>query len=118
MSTDSPNYELPKDVKDKVEEAQKPRKQKQYVYMVVFDPKLEEHFKIVKIEFQHLSHKHPLMKRTAAIFADEEYAKQFYNFVIINAKKLDETRKEVALEQMKQQQENEANKTTLEKLSD
>ena len=118
MSTDyTPELAYAEGSKNK-EEVQKPRKQKKYIYLVVFDPKLEEHFKIVPMQFEHLSYKHPLIKKTGAIFADEEYAKQFYNFVVTNAKKVDEERKKIALEQMKQQQENEANKTTLEKLSD
>ena len=105
-------------VKQDKEEVQKPRKTKQYVYLIVYDPNIEEHFKIVPIEFRQLSYKHPLIKRTGAIFADHEYAKQFYNFVVTNAKKVDEERKQFALEQMKQQQENEAKKTTLEKISE
>ena len=91
---------------------------KKKVYLIVFDPNAEDKFKIVPIEFRQLSYKHPLLKKTGAIFADEEYAKQFYNFVVTNAKKQDEERKEIVMEQIKQQQENENNKTTIEKMSE
>lgn len=91
---------------------------KKKVYLIVFDPKEESKFKIVPIEFRQLSYKHPLLKKTGAIFADEEYAKQFYNFVVTNAKKQDEERQQLAMEQIKQQQEKENNKTTIEKMSE
>ena len=93
----------------------KSAKSKQYVYLIVYDPKEESKFKIVSIEFKHLSYKHPLIKKTGAIFADEEYAKQFYNFVVTNAKKQDEERKKLAMEQIKQEQEAQANKRILDK---
>ena len=110
-------------VSEKVKEkVQKPHKQKKYIYLVVFDPNLEEHFKIVPMQFEHLSYKHPLIKKTGAIFADEEYAKQFYNFVVTNAKKVDEERKKyeeaqkkAAAEQIKEQFEKEQSKRILDK---
>ena len=115
MSTDNTTELAYAEGSKSKEKAQKPHKQKKYIYLVVFDPKLEEHFKIVPMQFEHLSYKHPLIKKTGAIFADEEYAKQFYNFVVTNAKKVDEERKKVAAEQLKQQFEKEQSKRILDK---
>ena len=60
------------------------------VYLVVYAPDEPSKFKIHPIEFHTLSWKHPMIKKTGAIFADEEYAKQFYNFIVQNVKKQDE----------------------------
>ena len=62
------------------------------VYLVVYAPDEPSKFKIHPIEFHTLSWKHPMIKKTGAIFADEEYAKQFYNFIVQNVKKQDEER--------------------------
>ena len=91
---------------------------KKKVYLIVFDPKAESKFKIVPIEFRQLSYKHPLLKKTGAIFADEEYAKQFYNFVVTNAKKQDEEREKIAVENVRQHLEAEANKPTIEQIKE
>lgn len=120
MSTDKLSEITEEDiakVSEKVKEKeQKPHKQKKYIYLVVYAPEEEEsHFKIVPMQFEHLSYKHPLIKKTGAIFADEEYAKQFYNFVVTNAKKVDEERKKHAMEQIKQQMEIEKSKRILDK---
>lgn len=65
------------------------------IYLVVYNPNAEDKFKIEPIEFKSLSWKHPLIKKAGAIFADEEYAKQFYNFVVTNVKKQDEDNKAI-----------------------
>lgn len=90
------------------------KKQKK-VYLVVYAPDTEEKFKIVPIQFEHLSYRHPLIKKTGAIFADEEYAKQFYNFVVTNAKKQDEERKQIAAENVKKQLDEQSKKRILDK---
>lgn len=103
MSTDKLVEITEEDKAKVVKEEKKTNKTKQLIYMIVYDPKEESHFKIVPIEFKHLSYKHPLIKRTGAIFADHEYAKQFYNFVVTNAKKVDEERKKAACETLERQ---------------
>ena len=69
-------------------------KKRQPIYLVVYDEKAEDKFKIEQIEFRTLSWKHPLVKKAGAIFADEAYAKQFLEFVIKNKKIVDEQRRE------------------------
>lgn len=69
-------------------------KKRQLVYLVVYDPNVEDKFKIEQIEFRSLSWKHPLVKKTGAIFADEAYAKQFLEFVIKNKKVVDDQLRE------------------------
>lgn len=69
-------------------------KKRQPIYLVVYDEKVEDKFKIEQIEFRTLSWKHRLVKKAGAIFADEAYAKQFLEFVIKNKKIVDEQRRE------------------------
>lgn len=85
------------------------------IYLVVYAPETDTKFKIVPIEFGSLSWKHPLVRKAGAIFADEEYAKQFYNFVVTNAKKQDDERKQAVMEELKQKQERESKKRILDK---
>lgn len=70
------------------------------VYLVVYAPDEPSKFKIHPIEFHTLSWKHPMIKKTGAIFADEEYAKQFYNFIVTNVKKQDEDRAKIIGEKL------------------
>lgn len=85
---------------------------RQPIYLVVYDEKTEDKFKIESIEFRTLSWKHPLVKKTGAIFADEAYAKQFLDFVIKNKKVVDEQRREQFLKDVEKlkQDKNEGDK--------
>lgn len=69
-------------------------KKRQLVYLVVYDQTVPDKFKIEPIEYRTLSWKHPLVRKSGAIFADEAYAKQFLDFVIKNKKVVDEKLKE------------------------
>lgn len=87
-------------------------KKRQLVYLVVYDQNIADKFKIEPIEFRTLSWKHPLVRKSGAIFADEAYAKQFLDFVIKNKKVVDEQRREQYLKELEaiKQDKNEEDK--------
>ena len=72
------------------------------VHLVIYDPTTENKFSIKSIPFKQLSFRHPLVKKSGAIFADLEYAKQFYNFVVTNAKEQTKQKMDNLTQQFKQ----------------
>ena len=82
------------------------KKIKETIYAVCYEPNSEEKFKIHPIELKSLSYKHPLIRKSAAIFADEPYAEQFCNFISKEFKKnLEEQNKKIIEEAAKKEAE-------------
>ena len=89
------------------------KKIKETIYAVCYEANSEEKFKIHPIELKSLSYKHPLVRKSAAIFADQPYAEQFCNFVnkefknsieVQNKKIIEEAaKKEAELQQINQE---------------
>ena len=87
------------------------KKIKETIYAVCYEPTSEEKFKIHPIELKSLSYKHPLVRKSAAIFADEPYAEQFCNFITKEFKKnIEEQNKkildEIAKKELESQEQN------------
>lgn len=101
QSIEQVTEQITEKVREKVRE-KKVQNPQTLVHLVIYDPTTENKFSIKSIPFKQLSFRHPLVKKSGAIFADLEYAKQFYNFVVTNAKEQTKQKMDNLTQQFKQ----------------